>query len=160
MTRNGHGRPGPTHATAAQYAEYDAKVAAIVREHDWMAQAVFPGRDDPAGKFFVYTVGLHDKGHPEFIIVGLDQPTGHAVLRTVVERVLAGERFEERVYEDVLAGGYQVRLEKLGRTTVDERLDTAQRYANADVDAFQILWPAADGKLPPDSKYSDVQRLD
>lgn len=162
MTGNGHGNPGPSHATAAQFAEYDAKVAEIVREHSWMAQAVFPTRDDPTGKFFVYTVGLHAKGHPELIIAGLDQGTSHGILSTVVQRVLAGESFEERTYDDVLVGGFQVRLEKLDRTTVDEHLQTAQRYANADVDAFQILWPDGDGKLPPDcpSKYSDLQRLD
>lgn len=125
-------------------------------------QAVFPTEADPTGPFFAYTVGLHDRGHPEFILCGLDHDTAHHVLRELAVRVISGETFKAGRYADVLAGDYEVELRPVPRTTVDSLLRVAQAHAKADVDAFQVFWPGDDGRLPPDceQKYIDMQELE
>lgn len=162
MSRTNGEEKGPTHATAEMYDRYMDRVDALVKVHGWMAQAVFPTEADPTGPFFTYTVGLHDRGHPEFIICGLDHETAHHVLRELAVRVISGETFKAGRYGDVLAGDYEVELRPVPRTTVDNLLRVAQAHAKADVEAFQVFWPGDDGKLPPDceQKYIDMQELE
>lgn len=161
MPSNGQSKRESSHADPLD--AYMELVKEKIETFGWMAQAVFPTRDDPTGEYFVYTVGLHGRGHPEFILAGLDQESAHMILTKLAKRVLNGEQFAEGKYGDVLIGGYQVELVRCSKTVVDGHLRIAQRFANADVEAFQVFWPDPEGMLPSNPScgraFAEVQWL-
>lgn len=59
----------------------------MIRDHGFMYQAVFGGDDGPG---FVYTIGLAQRGLPEFIFVGSCSQNAANYLRGPVEGAMAG----------------------------------------------------------------------
>jgi len=54
-----------------------------------------PCDDDAARPGFVYTVGLGEVGHPEFVVVGLGDGHAQRVLRELGEQVQRGASFAD-----------------------------------------------------------------
>lgn len=71
--------------------QYDAWITQTIRRHGWAIQYVggdtccTPGCDCPPSHLppFAYTVGLFGLGHPELLILGVDQEAAAEVLNTI-----------------------------------------------------------------------------
>lgn len=59
----------------------------MIRDHGFMYQAVFGGEDGPG---FVYTIGLAQRGLPEFIFVGDCRGPCANYMRGVIEAAMSG----------------------------------------------------------------------
>jgi hypothetical protein len=118
-------------------------------------QYVFNGEDDHVPPF-CYTIGLHELGHPELLVFGLDQGTSAKILNTVGARIRDGERLRDG---DVLTLAGESPLLVTARTVPNpgEILFSANRhYHRPDEDsvpALQLVWPDAHGRFPWDTGY-------
>lgn len=106
---------------------------------DWLVQYVEGRRP------FAYTIGLHRRGLPEFLVTGLDPHRAGWLLNTFAKRTLAGE---------VAVPGSQVRLPAgthLELVTVDHpdpHLAHAFNVQGPGVTAIQLVWADAKGRWP------------
>lgn len=58
-----------------------------IARHGWMVQSVFPTSEVP-GHHFSYTIGLHDKGAPELLAIGLPGDVAQQLLNDVAKLML------------------------------------------------------------------------
>lgn len=76
--------------TEKRIAEVQARMEKVIATFGWMVRGVFPTEDDP-GPPFSYTVGLHDKGLPELIVIGLNLEVGTMLLNDVAQHCLQAQ---------------------------------------------------------------------
>ncbi|TFV52698.1 DUF4262 domain-containing protein [Blastococcus sp. TF02A-35] len=139
--------------TIAWLDQEDSRLAQAVRAHRVAVQYVMRGTG-PGEPPFGYTVGLFGVGHPELVVVGVDQERACALLDAVAELVLGGRD---------LVPGELVDLDELSRLAVEtlpnpgEVLFSANRfYQRPDefsVPAYQLTWAHADGSFPWEPGY-------
>lgn len=103
------------------------------------------GDDGPA---FCYSEGRSLFGKPELVVYGSLPPQ---VLQYMVNRVAEIDPREECELDEVLEG-YPVKLVKV-RSVREAGMFGAARI-NEDAEAFQILWPDAEGRWPDDPEFS------
>lgn len=125
------------------------KVEADIERVGWSAIGVFPTEDDDPveARQFTYSIGFHDKGHPEMIVFGLSMEMSHSILWDLWKRVEAGERFEDGKRYDEVLEGYQVEMRALppdGRPLFVARA----HYQVDELEALQVVWPDMEGKFP------------
>lgn len=129
--------------------EYLNHILELIHEYGWAVQGVGAGDGEPT---FSYTVGLHGKGAPEFILFGLPFEIAQPILNDLAKRAANGTRFEHgQVLDDVLRG-YPAMLLEVGDTT--EHLTVANRIAEptlpigGQIKAWQVAYPDRDGLWP------------
>ncbi len=62
-----------------RFGTYQRQREALIAQHGWMVQGVFPTAEIP-GSSFSYTIGLTDRDLPELIQIGLPIEVGHTLL--------------------------------------------------------------------------------
>lgn len=131
-----------------------AKLHADVERDGWSYIAVFAAVGDEPSAPFGYTIGLRGLDHPDFLITGVGHVMGHAILGGLVDRVKAGERFEDGQEVDEVLVGYKVRMRSVPKPGYP--LNMARAYYDDDVTALQVVWPDADHRFPGDEGYDDT----
>jgi len=132
----------------------DAWTRETIRRVGWALQYVFDGEDEQVPPY-CYTIGLHELGHPELLVVGLDHGTAAHLLNTVGERIRHGEWL--RVGDVLTVDERSNRLEVRTVPNPGDILFSANRhYRRADEDsipAYQLVWHDMNGRFPWDAGY-------
>ena len=131
------------HSHAKEMAAYRAKLADIVKRHGWAVQHVMT--TPPLS----YTVGLHAKGLPELVSVGLEGSTAQTVLNQVARRLIEGELtlVEGKDY-DTIFNGFMARFRQVPSVQVHRSLKVAMSMANGETPiAWQLTFPDPSGKF-------------
>lgn len=127
---------------------YDRSCMAMIAEHGWMVQGVFPTANDP-GVGFCYTVGLTVAALPELVISGLPHETAATLLNLAGERSLGAE-FKAG---DVLDGIAGVPLRVVAAPSAAVNM-ARHLYGFGRVVALQLVWPDTAGAYPGDAGWS------
>lgn len=123
------------------------KVRGDIQEDGWSTISVFPTLTDP-GVHFSYSIGFREHGrHPEVIILGIPSEYAHPMIRTLYERVAAGERFEDGQRLDGVLEEYQVELRAVPPDGAPLNMARAF-YDVEELAALQIVWPDKEGLFP------------
>ena len=101
---------------------------------------------------FGYTVGLHETGWPEIIIVGADPTSSQAVLNAVVTNLRKSEKRPADGMEISGITEFPLRLQAV-RGKADLWIAVAKKRAariNAasEIEVLQLLWADRNGKFP------------
>lgn len=129
--------------------EFVKKIEAVVEAEGWAVQGVL---SDPP---YCYTVGLHKRGLPEVVVLGLPPEISQEVLGVVV-RQLTEKQLEPRegaVYNEIF-DGFPATFTKVSQAHIKERLQIANIIAQDYVSAWQLLWPDESGRFPSDDEAS------
>lgn len=87
-----------------------ARDQAALKQYGWYAHCVRPDPESPTG-FNIHTHGLDLKGLVDFqIVCPLPPEVAHNILKILVDRALAGEKFEAGVDIDKVIAKFPVRL--------------------------------------------------
>lgn len=115
------------------------ELAADVAEHGWMV--VHVAVED--GPEFAYSVGLHRSfGHPEIIVVGLDEETMHDLINDVGEAISEGRKFREGSISSTFVEEFDVIFRLVPRPHHAAYLPWAHAlYAGEAFDALQLVYP-------------------
>jgi hypothetical protein len=147
-------------------AAYLAEMTAMIAEHGWALQGVFPSTESE-GPGFVYTVGAAlqrevnaDDYDPELIVFGLPMNIGGSILNDVVAQHRNGQRVlvVGHRYDDILVG-YDAVFIECSPEGVDAHLTLANQLVGAArevprVRALQLVWPDEDGRFPWEPGFS------
>jgi len=145
-------------ATEAWLDQEDQHVASTIRTHGCFIQFVGGcacgecGEETP----FAYSVGLFGLGHPELLILGVDQGTAAGVINDLFTRVRAGAD---------LVPGEMLTFEGWPHRIVVEQVPNPgeivfgsnRHYRRPDeesVPALQLTWDDTGGRFPWDDGYS------
>jgi len=131
----------------------------MIEQYGFMYQAVSSGgNDDSPG--FMYTIGLAERGLPEFIFIGGSNAAASGYLRGAIETAMAGGAIEPGlVAPETGINAYAVPMWVL---RADHRLQThafgvAARLERAGSTAtprlFQIVMPDLSGRFPWEKGY-------
>jgi hypothetical protein len=126
--------------------------------HGWSVTGVFSSVDDPDPCApFLYTIGLTEHRHPEFLVSGLDMQTGHTLLNDMAGRVYdKAQRFAhgQRI-EDLLVGHVAVLVSGPVPHEDDEMWPglAIARYGRRRVRLLQLVWPDTQGRYPWDDGF-------
>lgn len=158
--------------TDEQIVAYFDQCQALIRDHGWMVQGVFPTDDtahDDLVYPFCYTIGLAERGQPELLMVG-DLEVCHAVLNIVAERYAVPGAGRPVNGELLVSVGWKGKLRIRG--PVDDvaagtPVHMARNYLAwrgrqelADgLDVFQVEWPNPDGLFLDDEGAVDDGRV-
>ena len=137
----------------------DHKLLEDVRDYGWHCAWVPPEGDDYEWGF---TIGLQaTHAHPELMLFGLPQPTGHALLQGLVERIEAGERLVPNARDERVIQGMPGTFLEVRTRWYEPLLGFARWfYEGDDFSVLQCVWPDRDGRLPGDAGFSaEVARL-
>ncbi|MBX3726893.1 MAG: DUF4262 domain-containing protein [Xanthomonadales bacterium] len=132
----------------------DTPIAANIRSHGWHCVMVAPEAEGEEA--FAYTIGLAERfDQPEVLVFGLPEASAHALLARCVGLAEAGQRLAAAERDDLLGGGFKVRLVPLRADRYDEYLGTAFRhYAERPFQALVLFWPDREGRFPGEPGYA------
>jgi hypothetical protein len=132
-------------------AAYNAECLTLIAQYGWMVQGVFPSHDTPPEKRyeFCYTVGLADKGLPEFIEYGLNLESGKVTLNDLAKRAAGGELFAPGVLIEFQNDyhGMLIEADDLSDLTL------ARYFYGEDIRAFQLVFEDLEHRWPNDPGY-------
>jgi len=136
--------------------------AAMIRDHGFMFQAVGGGEGTPG---FVYTIGLAQRGLPEFIFVGSCQRPAVGYLEGAIDAAMAGtEIVPGLVPPETGINPYQVPAWVL---TASDKLDTHAFGVRRQLEIagkpdtatlLQIVMPDMSGRFPWEPGYDWVDQ--
>lgn len=140
---------GSTSAAGAWRTGYLDQVRAVIAEHGWLVQSVFPEAGDP-GPLFAYTVGLTACGRAELLVAGLEPGTAQALLNDAAGRA---EPFTHgQQLTDWIVGYTAVVVE--GPHAEPLWPGTARAlYGASAVRLQQLVWPDPAGRFPWDDDF-------
>lgn len=137
----------------------EAEQERLIRERGWALVGVF----DPDGETtpFTYTIGLAAHGGAEYLMAGIDPRQAGGVLNGLGDKLAHGWRPQGEVVDEVLGGGYRVRLVEM--TDENEAHQARNWWADrgeAPVRIVQLVFPDPAGHLPgePDCQPVFVTR--
>lgn len=105
---------------------------------------------------FAYTIGLHEKNHPELIVFGLSQELMGFILNEMGAKILNGEVFEiGRNYDDFIEG-YPIQLVKVDKDYYPNYLGYCSWYNgfSEEYSTYQVIWPDKEGKFPWEDEFN------
>jgi len=121
-------------------------------EHGWAVVAVGEGDSEPA---FAYTVGLHDRGHPELYISALPPRVAQPILNDAVRRHLDTALPVGEPLHDLLSGGCAM----VAIEMKDVRpLHVAHALQDGQIRALQLVYPDAAHRFPWDDGCALTQQ--
>lgn len=131
-------------------ADYFDMLRDEIRERGWIVQYVEDDR-----RPFAYTVGLHERGMPEFLVTGLDPTRAGWLLNTFAKRASRGPRPGPGDRVSLPAG---TRLELVAVDHPDAHLYTAIAIEGPDITAVQLVWADGRGRWPWAPGFDDGRR--
>ncbi len=141
------------------YDEYLFNIHRQVEAHGFAIQYVMgEGRKPSWG----YTIGFLAHGHPEVIVIGLDDGSTAGVLHILFEEIRGGRHRPVGVEHDQEIHSLPVRLLPVPDEhwdDADDRLCTAVSYYQAlqwhrsQMRAVQLVWASPDGRFPWDPGF-------
>jgi hypothetical protein len=121
------------------------KIKKDIEQDGWSTIAVFPTPDDP-GVHFSYSVGFQEHDQPEVIVLGLPPDFAHAIIHSLYDKIVAGEKLEDGQRLDEVIEDYQVLLRAI--PPGEAPVNVAKSYYEREVPALQVLWPDKEGRFP------------
>lgn len=123
-----------------------------VARNGWTMMFVFPENEPGGDPSFCYTIGLTEKfDHPEIFLVGFNAETSAELLRNIVDRVYAGERFEEPSISERVFADYDAALRPITEESSFKRSNIGMKVLGRAFPAVQLFYPDAQGKFPWDN---------
>lgn len=130
--------------------KYFQHMEAVIKQHGWMVQGVFPTVDDPDHVSFQYTIGLHDKSLPELLAFGLPAEAGMMLLNDVanylIERQAVGLAFVGRVDHERWPMPFYVLQADTEKAI--EYATGAWNRSEGQASFLQVCWPDRQGRFP------------
>jgi hypothetical protein len=130
--------------------DYLALLRAEILARGWIVQYVEDDRTP-----YAYTIGLHDRGLPEFLVTGLPPKRALWLLETFVKRALVGRRPAPGERLPLPAG---TRLEIVKVEHPDAHMDMAVALEGRDIQAVQLVWADDRGRWPWAKGFDDGRR--
>ncbi len=135
-------------------AEYFDRIERTIREHGVFIQYVGGDRATRSTSF-AYTIGLHQLGHPELLVLGVSQDTVGGLLNEVAARVRGGtalapndilsfDEWPHRVAVEVVPNPEEILL---------MAMDSAALRDSTPIRAFQLTTDDRQGRFPWDDGY-------
>jgi hypothetical protein len=123
-----------------------------IRMHGWHVQHVLAAQTAPP---FSYTIGLYrTHKHPELVILGLRHEIMDTMIRSVEERIAAGERFEDGARHDDILQGFDCLFRTVELRWYPDYFGRAiDFYRDKPFPVLQCLWPDREGRFPGDPKF-------
>lgn len=125
-----------------------------IDEYGWAVRALDTA-ESPGESPFVHTIGLEDRGHPEFVVTGLPAAVATRVLNTLCAELVDGSSpwpTAGDTITELLSNGYEVRVLAVDDDTAsdDDRFAAAyaRRGTRDDFRAVQLVWQLADRSWP------------
>jgi hypothetical protein len=120
-------------------------------------------RNDPRAPEWAYTVGLHHSyGHPEILIIGLENELTQVLLQNINSRIRDKSLSFRHgtVWNDVIVG-YDCYFQRIDPVDYGEWF-AANRwfYGDNNFEAVQMLWPSVSGIYPWQSEADPYLRWD
>lgn len=139
--------------------ELDHKMLEHILDYGWSDISVFPTKESP-GLPFNYTVGLTLSGHPELIIMGMDNQQMHGVLSSACQAIMNGTVFESGSYvaTNVVLQQHRVAFVAVTDVRNDEFPLTMAERMYHEFSALQLVWPDSDGRFPWDEDFAEMYR--
>lgn len=127
--------------------DYLDVLRSTIRDHGWAVQCV---EDDRMP--YAYTIGMYERGLPEFLATGLAPKRALWLLNTFAKRALAG-RPPTPGHQVWLPAGTRVELVDVDHP--EAHLNTAVGIAGSDISAMQLVWADARGRWPWSPDFDD-----
>ena len=143
------------------FEEYEANIAMYGRQ----VIGVFPTRDDTFPMNFAYTIGNHEKGFPELLVIG---PSGeesmgllNALSTLMIER---GTSFYDGETVQLIGAGVALKMRAVGQLAKSQfTTQVTAYYQEAAYDVQQVVIPDPNGRYPSEPgcapPYRDVPIL-
>ncbi len=136
---------------------HEREIIANIKKHGWFCMSVYD--PDGAQPPFVYSVGFTETlSCPEFIIVGLDPNTMHAILWETFRTIKDGKRpADGQTWPELLENYNCVCRAVHAANVTPEHFASAiwfwshPRNKDKPMQAFQIVWPDRHGLFPWDA---------
>lgn len=136
----------------------------IISRMGWMVQGVFPTRENP-GPDFSYSIGLHEQGVHELIIMGLPMqvagPLINAVATSLLEAKVKGESYNTTFTHP--AWPMPFALVEVPAQKASDYATGAHNRSKGQAQYIQIIWPDKQNRFPwhPDAEqsYRDAQLM-
>ena len=122
-------------------ADYLDLLRDTIAAHGWVVQYVESARTP-----FAYTVGLHDRGYPEFLVTGLAARHATWLLNLFSKRTIARGRVPVPGERVVLPTATRVELVAVEHP--DAHLYMAVGIGGRDIRAMQLVWADDRGRWP------------
>jgi len=127
--------------------DYLEVLRSTIREHGWVVQYV---EDDRMP--YAYTIGMHQRGLPEFLTTGLPPKRALWLLNTFAKRALAG-RPPIPGTQVRLPAGTRVELVRIDHP--EAHMDMAIGIAGPDISAMQLVWADDRSRWPWSADFAD-----
>ena len=126
----------------------DEELRADVEQHQWVVLKVAPDKAAEYG----YSVGLtRSFGHPELVVVGLDDDTIQDLVNEIGEAISGGALFRDGDTSGAFLEGYDVTFRALPASLRATHFAWAHRfYGDADFSVLQVVYPDRKGRWPWD----------
>lgn len=129
----------------------DRSIRKVIDKHGQFVMCVYAEEGDSEDAPFVYTIGNHEHGLPELLIVGFGENWAGMILNLLGAKQRDGGRgFEPGEFVD-LGGAFPVRISEggaIGREVYAQRVGTF--YRTRDFALRQVILPDPDGRWPED----------
>ena len=127
--------------------DYLDVLRATIRRHGWAVQYV---EDDRIP--FAYTIGMHRRGLPEFLVTGLAPKRALWLLNTFAKRALTRSPPTPGTQVWLPAG---TRVELVAIDDADAHLAMAVNIQGPRVSAIQLVWADSRGRWPWEPGFAD-----
>lgn len=126
----------------------DDELRADIDQHQWVVLKVAPEK----GAEYGYSVGLtRSFGHPELVVVGLDDETMQDLINEVGEAIAGGATFRDGDTSGEFLEGYDVTFKALPAALRASHFAWADRfYGGDDLAMLQVVYPDRKGRWPWD----------
>lgn len=127
----------------------DEELRADVEQHQWVVLKVTPDKAAEYG----YSVGLtRSFGHPELVVVGLDDETIQELVNEIGEAVANGAAFADGMTSGDFLEGYDVTFRALPPALRSTHFAWADRfYGDSEFAVLQVVYPDRKGRWPWDA---------
>jgi hypothetical protein len=141
--------------------DYLVRIQALIEEHGWAVQGVFPTPDEPTISFG-YTVGLTLKELPEVIIFGLTAALTQSTLNNVARHMVEdGPLHAGDIVDYLFQGGFDPIAIDVDQEHIDHEYLTVvgRLYGDRNPTAVQLVIPDKEHRFPWDDGYSMIAPL-
>jgi hypothetical protein len=134
--------------------EHDQKLLSDVKQYGWHVPHIFADENGPG---FSFSVGLYLKfGHPEILVMGLEQPVAHKFINLIGGYVSTGRVFRQGERTDDLAQGSPSSFIPIAIEHYQQYLGYGiwfYRSLKQPFPALQLVWPDEQGRFPWENDY-------
>ena len=127
----------------------DKELVADVDQHHWVVLKITPDRAPE----YAYSVGLAKSfGHPELVVVGLDDETMQELINDIGDAIESGRSFKDGDVSPDFLEGYDVTFRGVPSHLHAAQFAWAERYyAEGDFTVLQVVYPDRNRRWPWDA---------